>query len=269
MLTLLLDPFQLDFPSYSFSLISSALALFRFLPFHLVCVFFRSGILLHSGRRSLFVVLAESLSETIKRFPGFGRNVRVLWDWLTIGPLNFLKSPSSLMPLTRYRTRIVESASSVEFSGSISICGSSSEKTLSIIADFNVFGILPTCFSKTEFPLIPFFDLSADKMFDIPVFSRSIMICFRPNLLFLVRIIRSTLPFSRWSLSGHIICLINFSLLKGLNISLLKNMLGSVHILFGIPFAATKLIENSTTLSVSEFHQSGKFLNCLVWFTIS
>ena len=36
-----------------------------------------------------------------------------------------------------------------------------------------------------------FFDLSADKMFDIPVFPRSTMICFRPNLLFLVGIIRS------------------------------------------------------------------------------
>ena len=179
----------------------------------------------------------------------------MVWlDSPTIFPFTFLKAPSSLVPQTLSLTKIVESASSLKSSGSISICGSCSKIHFSIIRDFSVFGFLPFCFSNADLPSGPFSDLNANKIFEMPFLSFEINIfLFVLSLSFIVLIIRSTFPFPRWSLTGQMTCSISFSLQNVLNFSLLNAVPGSVRILFGIPFFDMYSTKNSITLSAVGF----------------
>ena len=106
-------------------------------------------------------------------------------------------------------------------------------------------------FFKSRFPSEPLSDLSASSIFGNPSFSLEIMISlFVLSLSLIVRIIRSTSPFPRWSLTGHTGCSIKFFVQKWLNFSLLKTVPGSVRILFGIQFATIYSDKNSITFSV-------------------
>ena len=174
-------------------------------------------------------------------------------DWPTTVLLTFLNAPSSLVPLIRSRTRIVESAS-LKSSGSISMSGSLSKRHFSTITDFSVLGFRPICLSNADFPSAPFSVLRANRIFEIPFLSRSTTIfSFVLNRSFIVLIILSTFPFPLWSRIGHITCFINFSSQNFLNVSLLKTVPGSVRILFGIPFVAIYSMRNSITFSAVGF----------------
>ena len=134
---------------------------------------------------------------------------------------------------------MVESVSSLRSSGSLSIFGACSKIHFSNISDFKEFCSQPFCLTNSDFPSLCFSDLSANKMFDIPLLSFDTKIfLFVLNLSYIVLIHPSTLQFPLWSLTGQIPCAMNFSL-KFLNVSLLNAAPGSVQILIGIPFSDT------------------------------
>ena len=81
----------------------------------------------------------------------FGSTVIVLLDCLTICPFTFLNALSNFDLRTLSLRRIVETASSLKSSGSISIAESFSEIHFSIKRGFGVFSFLPICFSKAYF----------------------------------------------------------------------------------------------------------------------
>ena len=170
--------------------------------------------------------------------------------WLIIWLFISLKFPSSFVPFTLYRTRIVESTSSLKSSGSIWSWGSFSKKHCLIIADFSVFDFLPICLSEADVLSTLFSVLSAKSIFDNPDVSFwTTIFPFVLSLSFNVLIILSTFPLPQWSRMGQIMCWMNLSLQNCWNFSPLNTVPGSVLILFGIPFVAMYSNKNSTTLS--------------------
>ena len=121
--------------------------------------------------------------------------VIVLFVSCMIFPRTFLNAPFSVDPRTFSQISIMESASSLKSSRSISIAGSFSKIKFSIRYDFGVFGSLPVCFSIAEFPSEPFSERIANSILDNPFFFFEIITSlFVFNLSLMVRII-STLPF--------------------------------------------------------------------------
>ena len=152
--------FQISFSQTVF--LFSLLNLYMFLSdstchFLLLIILLDLGSLLLIGTLlalGLFTLIATSRFEHTILFSAFGSTVMVRPDWPTSFPFTFLIAPFSFVTLTLSLTKMEES--SLNFSGSISDCGSWSEIHFTIILDFSVLGFLPFCRSNADFPSGPF-----------------------------------------------------------------------------------------------------------------
>ena len=183
----------------------------------------------------------------------FGSTVMVLLDCLTICPFTVLNALSTFDPRTLSLARIVESASSLKSSGSISIAGSFSKIHFSIKRDYGVFGFLTLRFLNADFPSEHFSDLSANSIFGNPSFSleicffvcsRALIDCADHSFCLTVSAVVSNWAYSMFN---------KFFCTKLIKVFTFENGSGIGSDFFGIPFAAINSDKNLINFSVVGF----------------
>ena len=120
-----------------------------------------------------------------------------------------------------------------------------------------MFGSTPVYSSNGDFSVLDGFMRKANSISDSPVLSLfTNMPLFVLSRSFIVLIIRSILPFPRWSRIVHSTCFFSHTLQKSLRRLLLNIVAGSVLIILGIPCQAMYSCRKSRTFSAVGFRKN-------------